>query len=94
MAVGTAVLDFGAVPGTAMASVVVTGQAGIASNSRVEAFVSLTQGASVDHSVDEHMVERLRIKAGSIVAGVGFTIFGEVQQGFAYGKWNIDWVWV
>lgn len=70
---GTALLDFGAFPGASDASVVVTGQAGIVAGSLVEAWVSLA--ASTDHSIDEHFVETLSVKAGAIVAGTGFTIY-------------------
>lgn len=71
---GTAVLDFGAFPGASDASVAVTGQAGIVAGSLVEAWLQLA--ASADHSADEHLVETLRVSAGNIVAGVGFTIYG------------------
>ena len=71
---GVATLDFGAFPGASDASVVVTGQAGILAGSLVEAWIRPV--ATADHSADEHMLETLRVFAASIVAGVGFTIFG------------------
>jgi len=71
---GTATLDFGASPGKSDASVAVTGQAGIVSASLVEAWPRLV--ASADHSADEHMVETLKVTAGNIVVGTGFTIYG------------------
>jgi hypothetical protein len=71
---GTATLDFGVFPGTSDISVAVTGQAGILSGSLVEAWVLPADTA--DHTADEHMLETLKVFAGSIVAGVGFTIYG------------------
>jgi len=90
---GTAVLDFGAFPGAGQASVAVTGQAAIATSNFCEAWVRI-QDVSADHSQDEHQVEQLKITAGNLVAGVGFTIYGEcLQGGFCYGKFNVNWVW-
>lgn len=71
---GTATLDFGAFPGKSDASVAVTGQAGIVAGSLAEAWIRPVD--TVDHSADEHMLETLKVIAASIVAGVGFTIFG------------------
>lgn len=73
-ATGTTTLNFGAFPGASDASVAVTGQASIASGSLVEAW--LRPEATADHTADEHMVETLRVVAGAIVAGTGFTIYG------------------
>lgn len=72
---GTAVLQFGGFPGASDTSVAVTGQAGIVSTSVVEAWMRLE--ATGDHSADEHWVESLEVYAGSIVDGVGFTIYGK-----------------
>jgi hypothetical protein len=102
---GTALLDFGAFPGASDASVAVTGQSSIAGSSLVEAW--LFPAATDDHSADEHLVETLRVLAGNVVAGVGFTIIGALgsPQNAAqwptaggigtliYGKWNVAWVW-
>lgn len=71
---GTATLDFGAFPGKSDASVDVTGQTGIASGSLVEAWIRPVDTA--DHTADEHLVESIRVIAGNIVAGTGFTIYG------------------
>lgn len=89
-ATGSAILDFGT-PSKPAASVAVTGQAGIIAGSRVEAFVRLA--ASADHSIDEHRIEQLKIMAGNIVVGTGFTIYGEAYPQTS-GQWNVDWVWV
>ena len=71
---GTATLDFGAFPGGSDASVAVTGQATIVAGSFVEAWI--TPALTTDHTADEHLVETLKVMAGNIVAGTGFTIYG------------------
>lgn len=71
---GSTTIDFGAFPGKSDASVVITGQSGIVAGSLVEAWIRPVD--TDEHSADEHMVETLKIFAGSIVAGVGFTIYG------------------
>lgn len=71
---GTATLDFGAFPGASDASVAVTGQASILAGSLVEAW--LLPADTVDHLADEHMVETIRVVAGNVIAGTGFTIYG------------------
>lgn len=96
---GTAVLNFGAFPGQSDTSVVITGQSGILSGSLVEAWIRSADSA--DHSADEHLVETLKVVAGNIVAGTGFTIYGVNQSQLAshgqgtrlYGQWNVSWVW-
>ena len=97
---GTATIDFGAFPGKADTSVAVTGQTGILSGSLVEAWIQ--PAATADHSADEHMVENIRVVAGSIVAGTGFTIYAFTRYdnlgtgrdaNFLYGQWNVAWVW-
>lgn len=94
-ATGTADLDFGAFPGKSDTSVAVTGQAGIASGSLVEAWIR--PEATADHSADEHLVETLRVEAGSIVAGTGFTIYGlnsgQIGNTRLYGLFKAAWVW-
>lgn len=73
MPTGTITVDFGVFPGKSDASVAVTGQAGILSNSLVEAW--LYPVATADHSADEHLVETIQVRAGAPTAGVGFTIY-------------------
>jgi hypothetical protein len=71
---GTTTLDFGAFPGKSDTSTAVTGQASIVAGSLVEAWIRPV--ATADHTADEHMVETLKVVAGNIVAGTGFTIYG------------------
>jgi hypothetical protein len=97
---GTATLDFGAFPGKSDASVVVTGQADIVSGSLVEAWIRLE--ATSDHTADEHLLETLKVSAGNIVAGTGFTIYGINTSQLSgpndngtriYGQWTVAWAW-
>lgn len=80
-ATGTATLDFGAYPGKVDATIAVTGQTGILSGSRVEAWID-TGTATAAHSKDEHiMVNALMdVTYGNISAGTGFTIYGLVRD--------------
>ncbi len=70
---GTTTVDFGAFPGKYDTSVAITGQAAIAAGSLVEAWLFPSQTA--DHSADEHLVEPIKIMAGNIIIGTGFTIY-------------------
>lgn len=90
---GVGVLNFGALPGGGVASLVVTGQAGIGSGARVRAWIPAT--ASSDYNVDEHaliLAGRVGVSAGSVVAGVGFTIYAETEL-LLTGNVSIAWEW-
>lgn len=94
---GTAVLDFGSFPGKSDTSIAVTGQTNILAGSTLTAW--LFPAASADHTADEHLIEDIRVFAGNIVAGTGFTIYG-IHGGFVgteatltYGQWNVAWMW-
>lgn len=71
---GTTSIDFGAFPGKSDTSLAITGQAGIVAGSCVEAWIRAV--ATADHTADEHLIEQIKIVAGAIVAGTGFTIYG------------------
>lgn len=70
---GTTTVNFGAFPGTSDTSVAITGQATILAGSLVEAWIF--PAATADHTADEHLAETIKIVAGLVVAGVGFTIY-------------------
>lgn len=88
---GTTTIDFGAFPGKSDASIDVTGQTGIVAGSLVEAWIRPV--ATADHSTDEHMLETIKIFAGNIAAGVGFTIYGfntsQLNEGLYMGIDNV-----
>ena len=106
---GQTTINFGSFPGTTDATVVITGQAGIASGSLVEAWIPAV--STSDHSLDEHWLDPPYVTAGNIVAGTGFTIYGfinekvENQDDFElpykrntgnqrlYGTYTVNWVW-
>lgn len=93
---GTGSANLGAFPGTDSVAVVITGQAGIVAGSFVEAHIDPTT-ATAEHSVDEHLIEAIRVYAGSIVAGTGFTVWVESATGIEakllYGHFNFAWSW-
>lgn len=64
---GTAVLDFGAFPGSSDAFVDVTGQTGFTSTNLIEAWLNPIDTA--DHTADEHIVETLKVMARYLSAG-------------------------
>jgi hypothetical protein len=72
-ATGTTTVNFGVFPGSSDTSVTITGQASIVSGSIVRAWIR--PEATADHSVDEHLLEEIKIVAGNIVAATGFTIY-------------------
>jgi thiamine monophosphate kinase len=89
-ATGTATLDFGAAPGSPVASVVVTGQAGISASSVAEAW--LMAETSADHNEVEHRIVPIIVRVGQIVAGTGFTIYATSDWSLT-GQWTVRWVW-
>lgn len=89
---GSSDLDFGSSStSSSSASLVVTGQTAITSLSSVRVWVNPI--ATADHSVDEHILEPLRVFAHSIDPGVGFTITGVCDTGATYGTFSIAWEW-
>lgn len=98
---GTTTVDFGAFPGSSDASVAITGQTAIVAGSIVSASLRLV--ATADHTADEHRVETIKVFAGNIVAGTGFTIYAtnasEKNQPDGAGtrisgQWSVQWDWV
>lgn len=92
-AIGQTVVDFGAHPGASQASVTIV-DASILATSMVEAWVG---SATADHSADEHMLEKLKVAAGSAAVGQGFNIYAEGESdangGQLTGKWALNYVW-
>jgi hypothetical protein len=75
VAQGTAEVDFGAFPGASDAQLAITGQSSILAGSLVEAWIFPSD--TTDHLADEHLVESIAVMAGSVSAGVGFTIYAK-----------------
>jgi len=93
VATGTATLDFGSTP-TDVASVVVTGQAGIVSGSLVEAWF-MQDDTTADNGSDEHneASAMCQLVCGAIVAATGFTIFANTLGVLGIGTFKVKWAW-
>lgn len=87
---GSAIIDFGSTLCTD-ASIDITGQTGILSTSYIN--VQLIGIDSVDHDSDEHIIEDIKVIAGNIIPGTGFTIYAHCNIGLTYGKFNLVWNW-
>lgn len=90
-AAGSAIIDFGAWPGSPETSISITGQFSISSNSFLSA--NLLAQDTDDHSADEVWVDPPTITAGNVVAGSGFTIYAQAHTGNLYGKYPVNWIW-
>lgn len=90
---GSAVLDFGAFPGSNEASVVVTGQASIGATPLVLVFIS-GDDTTADHTASDHkyVAMLLGLTAGTVVAGTGFTITARCEQKLM-GTFDVRWAW-
>ena len=89
---GTAVIYFGAFPGSSEAFVVITGQGSIASDSDTDAwFISVPTS---DHTLNDHAYAAVLVglTSGAIVGGTGFTIYARCLQKMQ-GTFNIEWAW-
>ena len=90
---GTATLNFGAAPGTNVATVAVTGQATIGATDGAEAW--FMGDSTADHNVYEHLhmfPDRIGLCAGDVVAGTGFTIYAETELRLT-GTIKCRWAW-
>ena len=90
---GTAIIDFGAYPGSNEASIAVTGQTGILSNTKVEAFV-MADDNTTDHTANDHryLPQFVSFTCSNPTAGVGFTIYGRSIHKMT-GTYQIRFVW-
>jgi hypothetical protein len=91
--VGTATIDFGSTP-TSEASIVVTGQAAIASGSHVEAWIMGDATGGNDANVHKSLAAVARVVCHTIVAATGFTITVYIVGATgATGTFTLHWVW-
>lgn len=92
MAIGTAVIDFGAYPGSSEAQVAVTGQTEILSTKKAEAWI--TAEATSDHTINDHAYASALVALTCSVPtdGVGFTIYARCLDKMQ-GTFNVNWVW-
>jgi hypothetical protein len=89
-ATGTATINFGAAPGSSVASVVVTGQASIGTGSHCEAF--LMGDSTATHNAEEHAFTPIRLVCRDVVAATGFTIYATTELRLT-GTFSVRWVW-
>lgn len=89
---GTAILDFTSTP-SSEAQIPVTGQAGILSTAKAEAWIMGSSTAT--NNEGDHLFGGVSLKlvCGIPSAGVGFTIYGTSMVALAAGTFNIQWVW-
>lgn len=87
---GTAILDFGATPGTNVVTTTIIGQAAILSGSLVEAWVMAE--ATATHNAYEHSIVPIKVVCGNIIAGVGFDIIASTELRLD-GTFSVKWVW-
>jgi hypothetical protein len=90
---GAATIDFGAAPGTNLASVTVTGQAGVVSGSAVEAWI-MGSDSTASHTAYEHMMmaREVEVTPTVISAGSGFVLTALTQLRLT-GLVAVRWVW-
>lgn len=103
---GLAQIDFGSAPGASHTTLAIAAPL-IQSGSVVSA--KLIRRATTDHSEDEHTLEGIEVSAGSVSAGVGFTIHARASGDAPvmtktarpaaltsprrYGAWFVEWEW-
>jgi hypothetical protein len=85
---GVATLDFGA--GNMTAETVVTGYSEIDADSVVMASMRIV--ATPEHTTDDLLVDPIRLAVKDLVAGNGFTIYGEMDNAKANGTYKINWI--
>lgn len=90
---GATTLNFGAIPGTNHVSVTVTGQASIAADSHVEAWI-MGNDSTAEHNAYEHMVlsNYVMCPISDVIAGTGFTINSMTELRLT-GNVDVRWVW-
>lgn len=91
---GTAIIDFGAHPGSNEALIAVTGQTAILTTSIANAYV-LATATSSNHTADDHKYFSAfaGLSTSAPSAGTGFTIYARSTQKLT-GTWTINWSWI
>jgi len=92
---GSAILDFGATPGTNIVSVEVSGQTNILTSSNVKAFImgESTISGSTGHNAYEHAVlaSKITLTCGDIVTGCfRITGYSDIRM---TDKFAVRWEW-
>jgi hypothetical protein len=84
---GIVTLDFGASNKTA--TFVITGVGSISATSVV--LVKMRIEDTADHVAEDLLIDPIRVEAFAIVPGVGFTIYGTMDNAPANGKYKVQW---
>jgi hypothetical protein len=99
---GTATVDCGAFPGIVDRVAVAVATTGVVSTSEIEAWIFPEAAGTVDHSVDEHMLENIKA-FGTFFSNDVILVWivndnrlidpstGIIPR--VYGTWNVGWVW-
>jgi hypothetical protein len=85
---GTATLDFGS--GAKTAETIVTGYPEIDEDSIVMASMRIV--ATAEHSTNDLLIDPIRLAVKDLVAGAGFTVYGEMDNAEANGTYVINWI--
>jgi hypothetical protein len=85
---GTATINFGSK--STDTSVAVSAPS-ITGGQLVEAWIFPT--ATATNTADDHWVEGINVIAGNVQAGVGFTIYAKVDEGWGHGSFTVGWVY-
>jgi hypothetical protein len=93
-ATGTAIIDFGAAPGSQSASVTVAGQADIVAGSFVRAHIQATDSTAT-HNADEHLLlsRLVTVSCTAITAAASFTITAQSELTIT-GTISVRWEWI
>jgi hypothetical protein len=67
----------------------VSGISSAIATSRVIATMRIEE--TIDHPVDDLLIDPIRLAVKDIIAGVGFTIYGTMDNAPANGTYKIDW---
>lgn len=90
---GTAIINFGAYPGSNEASVVVTGQSSITNTSKAEAYFMGDDTAGTHTASDHRYASTLiGLTCGTPTSGAGFTIYARCL-GKMQGQFQVRFVW-
>jgi hypothetical protein len=84
---GVATLDFGSSAKTS--TVVVTGVSSITATSVVLLKMRIEDTDS--HIAEDLLIDPIRVEAFAIVAGVGFTVYGTMENAPANGEYKVQW---
>lgn len=89
MSGNVATLNFGAIGSVGNSATVDVALPAIGATWLTGAWLRLE--ATADHPVDDLISDPIDVFAGAPVAGVGFTIYGRMPSGNAYGLYKVNW---